>query len=63
MAPLIPRNVVAVAESGLTSGDDLARLHELRYDAFLVGERLVSSENAGLALERLLQRSGRRTGS
>ena len=57
MAPLIPDGVVAVAESGLSSADGLLRLHELRYDAFLVGERLVTAEDPGRALRMLLHRS------
>jgi indole-3-glycerol phosphate synthase len=51
----IPDEVVAVAESGLGSRDDLQRLHDRGYDAFLVGERLVSSPDPGLALGELLR--------
>lgn len=58
MAPLIPRGVVTVAESGVSSAEDLLRLHDLRYDACLIGERLVASEDAGAALRLLLRGSG-----
>jgi indole-3-glycerol phosphate synthase len=51
----IPDDVVAVAESGLGSHDDLRRLRDRGYDAFLVGERLVTSPDPGLALGELLQ--------
>ena len=53
----IPDTCVAVAESGLHSGDDVRRLRALGYDAFLVGERLVSADDPGAALAALL-RSG-----
>jgi indole-3-glycerol phosphate synthase len=38
---LIPDEAIAVAESGLTSPDDVRRLHRAGYDAFLIGEALV----------------------
>jgi indole-3-glycerol phosphate synthase len=47
----IPKGVVAVAESGLRSGADLARLKALRYDAFLIGERFMTEDDPGRALE------------
>jgi indole-3-glycerol phosphate synthase len=58
IASSIPRHVVTVAESGLSSAEDLARLHELRYDAFLVGERLLSADDPRRALALLLEGSG-----
>lgn len=50
LAPRIPRDVIAVAESGLRSAGDLARLKALRYDAFLIGERLMTERDPGAAL-------------
>jgi indole-3-glycerol phosphate synthase len=50
----IPDGTVAVAESGLRERDDLRRLRDAGYDAFLVGERLVSRPDPGLALSELL---------
>jgi indole-3-glycerol phosphate synthase len=50
----IPDEVVAVAESGLRHGDDLRRLRDAGYDAFLVGERLVADADPGRALGELL---------
>jgi indole-3-glycerol phosphate synthase len=50
----IPEDVVAVAESGLRSRDDLRRLRDAGYDAFLVGERLVAEGDPGRALSELL---------
>jgi indole-3-glycerol phosphate synthase len=54
LADAIPESVIAVAESGIRSGDDLRRLHEAGYDAFLVGERLMTAEDPGAALRTLL---------
>lgn len=51
---LVPDEVVAVAESGLRAPGDLRRLRERGYDAFLVGERLVTAPDPGRALGELL---------
>jgi indole-3-glycerol phosphate synthase len=50
----IPDDVVAVAESGMRQRDDLRRLHDAGYDAFLVGERLVTQADPGRALSELM---------
>jgi indole-3-glycerol phosphate synthase len=50
----IPDGVVAVAESGLRTHEDLRRLRAAGYDAFLVGERLVTAADPGRALSELL---------
>ena len=52
----IPREVVAVSESGLKSADDIARLRKLGYRAFLVGERFMAEADPGAALRTLLGR-------
>jgi indole-3-glycerol phosphate synthase len=54
LAPLIPPGVVAVAESGLRSADDLVRLRATRYNAFLIGERLMTTPDPGRALGDVL---------
>jgi indole-3-glycerol phosphate synthase len=54
----IPGHVVAVAESGLRTGEDLRRLRDAGYDAFLIGERLLLAEQPGAALEALLLDAG-----
>lgn len=54
LAPMIPSGVAAVAESGLRSGDDLARLRAIRYNAFLIGERLMTTPDPGRALGDIL---------
>jgi len=50
----IPDEVVAVAESGLRTHDDLVRLRAAGYDGFLVGERLVTAADPGRTLNELL---------
>jgi indole-3-glycerol phosphate synthase len=55
LAPAIPDHVVAVAESGIASGEDLRRLREAGFDAFLVGEHLMTAPDPGQALHRLLE--------
>lgn len=54
LAPVLPKSVIAVAESGLKSSADLVRLKALRYDAFLMGERLMTEADPGAALAALL---------
>ena len=49
----IPSGVLKVAESGISSSDDLARLRDAGYAAALVGEHLVTSPDPGEALRRL----------
>ena len=51
---LIPNHVVRVAESGIHSGADIARLRTSGYQAFLVGESLMKAESPGQALRTLL---------
>ena len=52
-ATLLPRTVTAVAESGIRSTGDLARLSAAGYGAFLVGERLMTQPDPGAALKTL----------
>jgi indole-3-glycerol phosphate synthase len=58
LAAAIPDACTAVAESGLRSWDDLRRLAAAGYDAFLIGERLVSMPDPGHALGSLLHSAG-----
>jgi indole-3-glycerol phosphate synthase len=53
LASLIPRDLVSVAESGLRELRDLQRLESAGYNAFLVGERLITQADPGAALKRL----------
>jgi indole-3-glycerol phosphate synthase len=53
LAARFPENVVRVAESGIHSAEDVARLRGAGYDAFLVGESLMRAESPGEALREL----------
>jgi indole-3-glycerol phosphate synthase len=57
----IPPGATAVAESGIGSPGDIARLSDAGYKAFLVGERLITEPDPGAALRAL--RTGLRAGS
>jgi len=50
----MPTDVIAVSESGLKSADDLRRLQDRGYRAFLIGERFMTAENPGHQLKGLL---------
>jgi len=45
LRPLIPSHVITVAESGIHHADSAKRMRDLGYDAILVGEALVRSED------------------
>ena len=47
LRPLIPADVVMVAESGIQTEDDVARLAGAGIDAMLIGEGLVTAPNIG----------------
>lgn len=49
-----PSGVVRVAESGIHSAEDVARLRAAGYHAFLVGESLMRAERPGEALRELM---------
>ncbi len=50
----MPKNVLAVAESGIHNGADIARLRAAGYGAFLIGESLMKEKSPGGALKKLL---------
>jgi indole-3-glycerol phosphate synthase len=50
----IPSSVVRVAESGISTADDLGRLRAAGFDAFLIGESLMRQPDPGAALAALL---------
>ncbi len=54
LAERMPKNIVAVAESGINTGADIARLKAAGYQAFLIGESLMKAESPGDALRALL---------
>ena len=59
LAEMIPKNVVSVAESGIDSGADIARLRAAGYQAFLIGESLMKAESPAEALKTLLAEAER----
>lgn len=56
MATLFPTGVIKVAESGVRNSDDARALRESGYDAILVGESLITSEDISETLKGLLVR-------
>jgi indole-3-glycerol phosphate synthase len=53
----IPADAIAVSESGLKTPDDVRRLRQSGYRAFLIGERFMTSEDPGRALRELVSLS------
>jgi indole-3-glycerol phosphate synthase len=62
LAPRVPASVLLVAESGIGSPADVARLARAGARAFLVGESLMREAEPGRALRRLRGASGDRSG-
>lgn len=58
LVPAIPHDVIAVAESGIRSGEEIRRLREAGFDAFLVGEHLLAAPEPGAALRTLIASAG-----
>ena len=57
LAELIPAGVLKGAESGIESADDVARLRQAGFDAFLIGESLMRARCPGDARRDLLAQS------
>jgi indole-3-glycerol phosphate synthase len=54
LAARFPSSVVRVAESGISTSEDISRLRQAGFDAFLVGESLMRQADPGAALAALL---------
>jgi indole-3-glycerol phosphate synthase len=54
LAGRIPKSVVRVAESGISTAEDISRLRAAGFDAFLIGESLMRQADPGAALAELL---------
>jgi indole-3-glycerol phosphate synthase len=59
LAPIIPRERIVVAESGLNAPADLARLARIGIKTFLVGESLMRQADVTAATRALLTRAPR----
>jgi indole-3-glycerol phosphate synthase len=57
LARIIPNGILAVAESGIRTADDLRRLSDAGYRGFLVGEHLMRAPSPGAALAELIPNS------
>jgi indole-3-glycerol phosphate synthase len=53
LIPLIPKNKIIVAESGINSFEQIKYLHSMGADAFLIGEFLMKEKSIPLALSEL----------
>lgn len=54
LAPLVPEDRIVVAESGLSSAHDLARLSVVGVNAFLIGESLMRQNDVEAATRAIL---------
>ena len=55
LRPYVPADVVLVAESGIHTPDDVARLQDIGVDAMLVGTALVTAADTATAVRQLVQ--------
>lgn len=58
LAERIPNECVAVSESGIRSHAGLVQLRRAGFDAFLVGEHLMTAPDAGAELAKLVAQDG-----
>ena len=57
LAPRLPRDRLLVAESGLSTPADLARMHRVGASIFLIGESLMREKDVAGATRRLIERA------
>lgn len=57
LAPYFPGSIISVSESGIGTPDEIRKLREVGYDAFLIGERLMKSVHPGRTLRELMVHS------
>jgi indole-3-glycerol phosphate synthase len=55
LLPSLPQKSLKVAESGISGREDVARLRDAGFDAFLVGESLLLAPNPATLLDELMQ--------
>ncbi len=54
LAAQLPKDLVRISESGLSSADTIRRLREAGYSGFLIGETFMKAEYPAQALQQLL---------
>jgi len=54
LSALMPENAIRVAESGIRTSADIARLRNARFNAFLVGESLLRQDDRAAAVRTLI---------
>ena len=54
LAPLIPNGKIIVSESGITGPEDLSRITAAGANSVLIGETLVTADDPGLMLRKLV---------
>ena len=57
LAETMPAHGLRVAESGIRDGEDIRRLRDAGYQAFLIGEALMREQDPGAALAALIAQS------
>ncbi|MEO8724851.1 MAG: indole-3-glycerol phosphate synthase TrpC [Acidobacteriaceae bacterium] len=55
LASRIPEGTVRVAESGIASGEDIAKLRAAGFHGFLIGENLMRAQRPGDALREMIE--------
>lgn len=55
LSKMIPADILKVAESGLSTREDIRALQASGFDAFLIGESMMREDNIGAALRKLCQ--------
>lgn len=55
LAERIPAGIIKISESGIRSAEDIRRLREAGFQAFLIGEHLMRSHDPAEALRALLR--------
>jgi indole-3-glycerol phosphate synthase len=56
LSSMLPKNKLAISESGISSHEDMQLLMDAGISCFLIGESLMKHEDPGMALEFLLQK-------
>jgi len=57
LARMMPVGVIAIAESGISSGADIKRLRDQGVHVFLIGETFMKAPDPGAELKKLISSS------